>query len=320
LLNKKLKIGYLLLIAGCWQSTILLAQNNSISACDMPSKNCLTWVSTELGNVKPNSMQWYNLKLMQLDSLMIIKEFKLLKHELSAFNDKENLKLPAVFATHLNIYLAKLYLIDGNREQAVTLLKLSLADLQQLNQSFYSPMRMINIANLMLNLKQYEKSLALLERIETEFENSRDLYLKLELHGNLGHAHRLLKNYNNALVHYKKSLQFALKLGGEQQIANLHNHVGKMYKATDQIDLAELSFINALTYAEKDARDSTIDQAKINLAFFYFQQLELDKAQKLIKGMDASKIEPHQRQKWKAIHSALNAGQQIVSAGSDEVQ
>ncbi|MFQ3192823.1 MAG: hypothetical protein ACI936_003977 [Paraglaciecola sp.] len=33
----------------------------------------------------------------------------------------------------------------------------------------------------MHDLKQYVQSLALLERIETEFQNSRDLYLKLEL-------------------------------------------------------------------------------------------------------------------------------------------
>jgi tetratricopeptide (TPR) repeat protein len=284
----------------------------------MPSKNCLTWVRAELGNVKPNSMYWYKLKLMQLDSLMIIKEFRLLKQNLRAFNNKR--KLPPMFSTHLNIYRAKLYLIDGNRDQAITLLKLSLEDLQHLNHAFYSPMRMVNIANLMQNLEQYAPSLALLEHLETDFENTKDLYLKLELYGNLGHAHRLLKNYDNALTYYKESLEFAMKLGIEQQIATLHDHVGGMYKATNQIELAELSFIEALTHAEKDAQNSTINHAKINLAFFYLQQLELDKAQMLTKEIDASKIEPHQQKKWKAIHNALNTGQQIVSADSDEVQ
>jgi len=255
---------------------------------------------------------------MQLDSLMIIKEFKLLKQKLSAFNNKR--KLPPMFSTHLNIYRAKLYLIDGNRDQAITLLKLSLEDLQHLNQVFYSPMRMVNIANLMLNLKQYTSSLELLEQIETDFENSKDLYLKLELYGNLGHAHRLLNNYGKALTYYNESLEFAIKLGIEQQIATLHDHVGRMYQATNQIELAELSFIKALTHAEKDAQNSTINHAKINLAFFYLQQLELDKAQMLTKEIDASKIEPHQQKRWEAIHGPLNTRQQIVSAEPDEVQ
>jgi hypothetical protein len=47
------------------------------------------------------------------------------------------------------MYQAKLNIIDGNEEQAKTLLTRSIENLQQLNQSFYSPMRIINIANLM---------------------------------------------------------------------------------------------------------------------------------------------------------------------------
>jgi hypothetical protein len=50
--------------------------------CDLPSKNCLTWVNNQLKNTKPNTMNWYNLKLWQLDSLMTLKEFKLLRQEL----------------------------------------------------------------------------------------------------------------------------------------------------------------------------------------------------------------------------------------------
>jgi tetratricopeptide (TPR) repeat protein len=198
-----IRIFSFFIIVVCWPFSSLFAQNNTISsACDMPSKNCLIWVTEELENVKPNSMQWYSLKLMQLDSLITIKEFMLLKQQLSIFND--NLKLPPMFSIHLNIYQAKLYLIDGNEEQAKTLLTGSLENLQQLNQSFYSPMRIINIANLMHNLKQYEQSLALLERIEREFQNSRDLYLKLELYGNLGHVHKYLNNYDKAIIYYKK--------------------------------------------------------------------------------------------------------------------
>jgi tetratricopeptide (TPR) repeat protein len=302
-----IRIFSLFLIAVCWPSSSSFAQKNTISsACDMPSKNCLTWVTEELGNVKPNSIQWYSLKLMQLDSLITIKEFTLLKQQLSIFND--NLKLPPMFSTHLNIYQAKLYLIDGNEGQAKTLLTRSLENLQQLNQSFYSPMRIINIANLMHNLKQYDQSLALLERLDREFENSRDLYLKLELYGNLGHVHKYLKNYDKAIIYYKKSLKFAMELGVEQQISVLHEHVGQMYKATDQTELAELSFINALAHAKKDARDSTINHAKIVLAFFYIQQMELDKAQILATKIDASKIEPHQQKEWLAINAALKTG------------
>jgi tetratricopeptide (TPR) repeat protein len=304
-----IRVFYLFLIAACWPSSSLFAQNDTVSsACDMPSKKCLSWVTEELGNVKPNSIQWYSLKLMQLDSLMTIKEFTLLKHQLSIFND--NLKLPPMFSIHLNIYQAKLYLIDGNEVRAKTLLTRSLENLQQVNQSFYSPMRIISIANLMHSLKQYDQSLALLERIDREFQNSRDLYLKLELYGNLGHVHKYLKNYDKAITYYKKSLKCAIELGVEQQVAVLHEHVGNMYKATGQPELAELSFINALAHAKKDARDSTINHAKIILAFFYIQQMELDKAKVLATEIDASKIEPHEQQEWLAINTALKADNQ----------
>jgi tetratricopeptide (TPR) repeat protein len=300
-------IRCLFLMLACWQSTFLLAQSNNLSVCDVPSKNCLTWVNGELGNVKPYSMQWYNYKLLQLDSLISIKQFNELKRELSSL--KVNRKLPPMFSVHMRIYQAKLDLIDGNKSHAKKLLKLSLKDLQQLNQSFYSPLRMIQIANLMQDLEQYAQSLTLLEKIKTDFENSRDIYLKLDLYGNLGHVHRHLKNYDAALANYKLSLEFAIELGNEQQISTLYAHVARMYQATNQLELAELNFVKALAHAEKDAQSSTVMNSKINLALFYVQQLELDKAQVLTNEIDGEKIEIHQKDKWKVINDTLKTGQ-----------
>jgi len=300
-------IRCLFLMLACWQSTFLFAQSNNVSVCDVPSKNCLTWVNGELGNVKPYSMQWYNYKLLQLDSLIAIKEFNELKRELNSL--KVNRKLPPMFSVHMRIYQAKLDLIDGNKSHAKKLLQLSLEDLQQLNQSFYSPLRMIKIANLMQDLEQYAQSLTLLEKIKTDFESSRDIYLKLDLYGNLGHVHRHLKNYDAALANYKLSLEFAIELGNEQQISTLYAHVARMYQATNQLELAELNFVEALVHAEKDAQRSTVTNSKINLALFYVQQLELDKAQVLTNEIDGEKIEIHQKDKWKIISDTLKTGQ-----------
>lgn len=303
-----IRIGYFIFIVACWQPTVLFAQSSVMGDCDMPSKTCLKFVNEELEKVKPHSMQWYSLKLLQLDSLITIKEFKLLQQALNSLNN--NTPHPPMFLTHLNIYRAKLLLIDGSQQQAKALLKVSVDELKQLNQSFYSPIRMISIANLMQNLKQHTEALTLLERIEQDFENSRDSYLKLELYGNLGHVHRLLKNYDQALGYYKKSLLFAIDIGVEQQIHVLHEHVGNMYMATKQYALAESSYKDALTYAEKDARVATITEAKITLAFFYLRQMELPKAEALTKDIEPEEIQPHQKNKWQVINDALNQGNQ----------
>ena len=299
-----IRFGYLILTMLCWLPGVLSAQDNFKGVCDMPSKHCLAFVNQALDKAKLLSLQWSNLKLLQLDSLMTIKEFKSLKQKLDSLS--HDVKHPPMFLTHLNIYRAKLLLIDGDEAQAKKLLASSIQDLKALNQSFYSPMRMINIANLQQNLKQYEQALTLLEGLETDFENSRDNFLKLELYGNLGHVHRLLENYPEALSYYKKSLLNAIELGGEQQIAVLYEHVGNMYKLTNQPALAEKSYLKALAQATKDGRVASITHAKIVLASFYLQQRKLEKVRMLTKDIDPAKIELHQQKNWIVIQGSLN--------------
>lgn len=293
----------LILILLCFQSTHIFAQSNDESLCDMPSRNCLVWVEGQLEEVETDSMYWYKLKLMQLDSLLTVKEFTLLQRELDVFKDKQD--LPPVFSLSVKIYQAKLDMIHGRRQQAMSLLTSSLAQLEQVNQLFYSPIRMIMIANLMQDLGQYEQSLTLLKQIKTDFADSKDSYLKLELYGNLGHVYRHLKAYDEALASYKKSLQFAIELGNEQQISNLYRHVAGIYQRMNKIESAEQGFIHSLSHANKDAQEATIISAKVNLAYFYVQQLELEKARMLSKDIDGAKVEPYQRSKWLAISQAL---------------
>lgn len=294
-----------ILILLCFQSTHLFAQSNDDSVCDIPSKNCLEWLRPKLQLAQPNSMEWYNLKLLQLDSLNTMKEHRLLQKELDTFKDVHD--IPTAFSLSLKIYQAKLFLINGDKQQAMSLLTSSLAQLQQLNQMFFSPIRLIMIANLMQDLQQYEQSLSLLEKTNAEYADSKDPYLKLELYGNLGHAYRHLKEYDDALANYKKSLHFAIELGNEQQIYVLYSHVARMYQKTGRIDLAEQNFTQALSHAKKDAHEATIISAKVNLAYFYIQQLALEKARLLSKDIDDSKVEPYQRSKWLAIKQALKS-------------
>jgi tetratricopeptide (TPR) repeat protein len=301
----------LILFVLCWQSSFLFAQTADERICDMPSKECLAWVEEALAHVQSHSMPWYNLKLKQLDSLMTVKEFKALKNEINAFQESDN--LPPVFATYLKIYQAKVLMVEGHKEQAAQLSTLTVEQLQQLNQVFYSPIRMIMIANVMQDSQQYAQSLRLLEQTKTDFADSKDPYLKLELFGNLGHAYRLLQRFDEALLNYQQSLQFAIELGHEQQITTLYNHVGRMYQQTNQLEQAEQSFIQALHHAQLDGHDTTVIGAKINLAYFYAQQMATDKARLLMKDIDPVQIQPHQKKLWATIEKVLKT-EQAVSA------
>jgi tetratricopeptide (TPR) repeat protein len=297
----------LILFVLCWQLSFSYAQTVDERVCDMPSKDCLDWVGNELAHVQAHSMPWYNLKLKQLDSLMTVKEFKALKNEVTNFQESDD--LPPVFALYLKIYQAKVLMVEGHKEQAAQLSSLTVEQLQQLNQVFYSPLRMIMIANVMQDSKQYEQSLSLLEQTKTNFEDSKDPYLKLELFGNLGHAYRLLQRFDEALFNYQQSLQFAIELGHEQQITTLYNHVARMYQQTNNIAQAEQHFILALDHAQRDGHDTTVIGAKINLAYFYAQQRAVDKARSLMKDIDPAHIQPHQQKLWAFIEEALNADQ-----------
>jgi len=285
----------------------LFAQDRDESICDIPSKACLLWVTAQLEHVRANSMAWYNLKLKQLDSLMLVKDFKTLKKEISRFH--ETTDLPPVFAIYLKIYQAKVLMVEGHKQQAAQLSRLTVEELQALNQIFYSPLRMIIIANVMQDSKQYEQSLSLLEQTKTDFADSKDPYLKLELFGNLGHAYRLLQRFDEALLNYQQSLQFAIELGHEQQITTLYNHVARMYQQTNDIAQAEQNYIQALQHAKRDGHETTVIGAKINLAYFYAQQRAADKARLLIKDIDPAHIQPHQQKLWAFIEKTLKAGQ-----------
>ncbi|MFT6530110.1 MAG: tetratricopeptide (TPR) repeat protein [Psychrosphaera sp.] len=271
--------------------------------CDLPSKNCLTWVNNQLKNTKPNTMNWYNLKLWQLDSLMTLKEFKLLRQELDEL--KRVLSHPPMFVSYLNIYRAKLLLIDGEKEQALTLIEKSVAELFSLNKSFHSPMRLVTIANLMLNLKRYEEALSLLKQIEQDYKGSRDSHLKLELYGNLGHSYRFLKQNEEALLNYQTSLDHAIDLQIEQQIATLYIHVARMHMVLGDAKKSEDNYLNAVFHAIQDARTATIINAKVYLASFYIEQKELSKAKSVVEDIDPNQIEAHQFKRWEVITEAL---------------
>ncbi|MGS2719816.1 tetratricopeptide repeat protein [Paraglaciecola aestuariivivens] len=283
-------------------SPLVLGQG--IAQCDLPTKECLTWLETELPNASAQSKYWYKLKLLQFDALTTTKNFVELQQQLDKFNNQTN--LPQVFATQLKIYQAKLWLINGQREQAKALINLSLQDLQQLNQAFYSPNRLVRIANLMLDLEQYQQVKVLLEQVAVDYQNSKDSYLKLELYGNLGHTYRFLGQHQQALDYYKMSLDCAMQLAVAQQISVLHTHVARMYHLVGQLDLAQQHFNHALQYAEQDNQNSTILNAKIDLAYFYATQEQIKAAQAVAKSIDSGSVLPYQQKKWQLIKQVIS--------------
>jgi tetratricopeptide (TPR) repeat protein len=179
---------------------------------------------------------------------------------------------------------------------------------------------MMNLAVEYCNVS-LDTAVMLVDKLKVLMNDEKDLALNANVHGVYGYVYEKMGNYELALEHQLKSLEFALKTDKHNVISNAYNGVGVMYdlvgdynkalenyfkgyeirkKHNDEMGMQQSlsniglvyhlkgDFINALKYlyrsrelAEKDKTNTGYTSALINIALVFQQQKNYKKALEL---------------------------------------
>ena len=80
----------------------------------MPSKECLAEANQKIARSTPYTLPWFNLKLLQIESLIRLKEFK---DEEKALTDIKIENMPPLLSIYLKIYTSKVLIVIEVRRQ-----------------------------------------------------------------------------------------------------------------------------------------------------------------------------------------------------------
>jgi tetratricopeptide (TPR) repeat protein len=229
---------------------------------------CLQQVDDALHSAPQNSRIYFEILQYKMEALFNLQKVDELYQETKKWLDKPNLPLP--FQVTNAIYFAKMAWYIGEKEAAKESYFVAKSLLAQMNEEYPSPLRLVQFANLQLQLEEYQDAYDLLLGLAKKYPNSPDTRFMVELHGNLGHTANRLGNYKNALRHWQETKKWVYLFGNKQQIAVVLFNLAEIQLKLMQHEQAEKSFIAAISYAVEAG-----DHVKANQARFLLLETQL---------------------------------------------
>jgi len=273
--------------------------------CKSSPDRCLLSLDDALSSSPPNSRQWYHLKQLQLDAFFTLQQFKKLSDEIDTLLTKDS--LPINFSVYVYLYHAKLSFGENQLLQAHEYLDKAVNLLTQINDKYPKPMRLIEIANLQVSLKDYGLAKDTLMQLELKFENRYHPTFKRELYANLGHVAYFQEDKILHIKYRKQSLKWALRANNNQQVGIAHNNLAWAYQQTRDYKLAEKNYTKAVKFAqrEKDFINGSISQ--LRLVEVVLLQGKEDKALTLFNELSAGAADNYTSVQHKELYHKLKS-------------
>src|SRR5690606_32323136 len=145
-------------------------------------QSCLDYIRQHLAALPPASVNWFKVKSYELDYLFDKQQFAELKQQ-----TEQLLKLtsvPGSFAAQLYFYHAKVLYSEGDKEPARHYAGLALKQLQDAFNTFGTPLRLVELANLHYSLREYDKADAILNDAAAHFNKNKDPLFWFEWYSN----------------------------------------------------------------------------------------------------------------------------------------
>ena len=177
--------------------------------CQASSNECLKVIDDALSSLIINSRPWAHLKLLQLDALFNLQKFDALAQELTPLIANDN--LPVNFSVYVYIYHAKLLLGNQEKDLAQQYLAKAVSLLNEINDKYPEPVRLIEIANVQIVLKDYQQAKKTLQQLELKFKDRYHPVFKRELYANLGHIAYFQDEKALHIRYREKSLEWAIE-------------------------------------------------------------------------------------------------------------
>ena len=274
---------FLLINLFCFSSLAKNLNQNEIekieTVCQQSSPECLALLEFGLNELKPLSRQWFRFKQLRLFNLFDLQRWHLLRQEVDYWLLNEN--MPTNFAVYVYIYHAKLSISDKNIDEFTFYIKKAEQLLNEININSFSPLRLIEIANLQISSNNHKKAKQTLLQLENKFKHRDYPIFKQELYANLGHIALHQKQYKKHIDYRIQSLQWCLKTPNEQQIAIAYTNLAWAYHLIENFEKAEENYNLSITYSNKVKDDNTTIRSQMRLTQVLYLQGKKEQAEKL---------------------------------------
>jgi tetratricopeptide (TPR) repeat protein len=271
--------------------------------CIDSSSQCLLEVETALLTSLNESRQWYRLKLLKLDALFNLQKVDQLSTEINALLTLKT--RPINFSVYVYIYHAKILNSIKDNTLAKKYIEKAINLLKQINDKYPDPMRLIEIANIQLSMKEYTLAKSTLLQLEQKFEGKYHPIFKRELYANLGHIAVFQKDHALHVTYREKSLKWALSVNNNQQIGIAYYNLARAYSSANRYELAQESYENSITYATIEKDTIIAYTSQLRLVELFLLQGESDKAFKLFNQLPALSVDNKLSVYFKALHHEL---------------
>jgi len=239
-------------------------------ACLQSSPECLAYLEVGLNTSEPQSRQWFRFKQLRLFNLFDLQKWSLLRQEVDYWLLADN--LPPNFAVYVYIYHAKLSINDQSSGEHTRYLTKATNLLSEINAKSFSPLRLIEIANLQIALKNYAQAKQTLLQLDKKFSKRDYPIFKQELYANLGHIAIKEKRHDEHIQYRKKSLAWTLKTPNKQQIAVAYTNLAWAYQAVGQFKKAEENYKISINYSQSAQDDNTAIRSQMRLTQVLYLQ------------------------------------------------
>jgi hypothetical protein len=234
--------------------------------CRFSGLHCLQHIDRFLIAAEPESIYWYELMLLKLDSLFILMRDADLYALTSKFVLKSN--MPDSFKARLFIYHAKVLYGMNNKTIANDYLHQASSLLDQLNQAMPNPLTQLRLINVKLYSDgDYQSGYEQLLHLEKQLLKSHDMVLKYDLYNNLGHFTNFLKLKHDSLHYRQLAIQAIRLIDHPHKMAEAHYNLARAQSALSRWCDAETNFAAAMWFYQR-IEDSTM----VNLSLLYLAE------------------------------------------------
>ena len=275
--NIKLMV-FLILIQGLvisHSSALSLSKNsptknltNVADLCLVSPFSCIQHVDKALLAAPKNSRVYFEILQYKMEALFNLQKTDALYQETKKWLNKPELPIP--FQVTNAIYFAKSAWYIGEKKAAKNSYLLAKSLLAQMNEAYPSPLRLVQFANLQMQLDENQEAYDLMLGLAKKYPKSPDTRFMVELHGNLGHAANKLGYLESSLAHWQETKKWVFLFNNKQQIAVVLFNLADIHDKLSQHSEAAKYFSDAISFAVEAG-----DKVKANQARFHLLQTQL---------------------------------------------
>lgn len=193
---------------------------------------CLYAVEDKLVQDNLTQIDYFTLKMYELNSLFYLGKYKRLGLVLKGLQNVE--RLPKVLELKVHIYSAKLAVL--NKEDAARDFHLAAAQsmFEKMMINEQNPYLIIDYANLHLYLHRYQAGIDILKALESKFAKNKNNSVKGRIVSNLGNFYARLDQWDNAQKEFYAAREFYKQAGLTSLYQTAYYNYGRSFQETQK--------------------------------------------------------------------------------------